>query len=45
MVWRGRYRKNPLAKGFRVKGGRPLLLGLGIAGVLFISNGVQIALT
>ena len=45
MVWRGRYRKNPLAKGFRVKGGRPLLLGLGIAGVLFIINGVQIALT
>lgn len=45
MVWRGRYRKNPLAKGFRVKGGRPLLLGLGIAGILFISNGVQIALT
>lgn len=45
MVWRGRYGKNPLAKGFRVKGGRPLLLGLGIAGVLFISNGVQIALT
>lgn len=45
MVWRGRYRKNPLAKGFRVKGGRPLLLALGIAGVLFIGNGVQIAFT
>ncbi len=45
MVWRGRYRKNPLAKGFKVKGGRPLLLGLGIAGVLFISNGVQLTLS
>ncbi|EDP46099.1 amino acid permease [Rickettsiella grylli] len=45
MVWHGRYRKNPLAKGFKVKGGKPLLLGLGIAGVLFISNGIQLALT
>ncbi len=45
MAWRGRYRKNSLAKGFRVKGGRPLLLVLGVAGVLFIGNGVQIAFT
>lgn len=45
MAWRGRYRKNSLATGFRVKGGRPLLLGLGIAGALFIINGIQIAFT
>ena len=45
MAWRGRYRKKPLAQGFRVKGGKPLLLALGVAGLWFISNGVQIALT
>lgn len=45
MAWRGRYKKAFLAKGFRVKGGKPLLLGLGIAGFLFIGNGVQIAFT
>lgn len=45
MAWRGRYRKNSLATGFRVKGGKPLLLVLGIAGVLFIGNGVQRAFT
>lgn len=44
MVWRGRYRTKPLAQGFRVKGGKPLLLGLGFAGLLFISNGIQLAL-
>jgi tyrosine-specific transport protein len=47
MAWRGRYKKEPLAKSksYRVKGGRPLLLSLGIVGLLFIGNGVQIALT
>jgi tyrosine-specific transport protein len=47
MAWRGRYKKEPLAKNksYKVKGGKPLLLSLGIAGVLFIGNGVQIALT
>jgi tyrosine-specific transport protein len=44
-AWRGRYKKEPLAKGFRVKGGKPLLLGLSIPGLLFINNGIQIALT
>ena len=45
MAWRGRYKKDLLAQGFRVKGGKPLLLGLGVAGFLFIGNGVQIAFT
>lgn len=45
IAWRGCYKKEPLAKGFKVKGGKPLLLGLSIAGLLFISNGIQIALT
>ena len=45
MAVRGRDRKKPLAQGVRVKGGKPLLLALGVAGLWFISNGVQIALT
>jgi tyrosine-specific transport protein len=44
MAWRGRYSQTPLAKGFRVKGGKPLLFLLGITGLLFIAYGVQATL-
>jgi tyrosine-specific transport protein len=44
MAWRGRYSKNPLSQGFRLKGGKPLLLLLGITGLLFVGFGVQAAL-
>ena len=44
MAWRGRYSKKPLAQGFRVKGGKPLLFSLISIGLLFIGYGVKAAL-
>ncbi|MDQ8039708.1 MAG: aromatic amino acid transport family protein [Rickettsiella sp.] len=44
MAWRGRYSLNPLAKGFRVKGGKSLLFLLCIIGFLFIGYGIQSAI-
>lgn len=44
MAWRGRYSKKPLAKGFRVRGGKPLLFLLSTVGILFIGYGIQATL-
>lgn len=45
MAWRGRYSKKLfLAQGFKVRGGKPLLLLVGAAGLFFIINGIQMAL-
>lgn len=44
MAWRGRYSKKSLAQGFRVKGGKPLLLFIGLAGLLFTGYGLRAAL-
>ncbi|MES2142106.1 MAG: aromatic amino acid transport family protein [Pseudomonadota bacterium] len=45
MAWRGRYSQQALAKkGFKVKGGKPLLLLLCTIGFLFIGYGIQAAL-
>ena len=44
MAWRGRYSKNPLSQGFKLKGGKPLLFLLGIIGLLFVGFGIQAAL-
>lgn len=39
MIWSGRYRKN-IAKGYRVMGGKPLLIGLIIVSILIIANSI-----
>ncbi|MES2998104.1 MAG: aromatic amino acid transport family protein [Pseudomonadota bacterium] len=45
MAWRGRYRKEPLtAKGYRVRGGKPLLFLLASVGLFFVGYGLQAAL-
>jgi tyrosine-specific transport protein len=44
MAWRGRYSKKPLAQGFTVKGGKPLLFSLISVGFLFVGFGVKAAL-
>lgn len=44
MAWRGRYSKHPMAQGFRMRGGKSLLLLLGSIGLLFIVYGIKVAL-
>jgi len=41
MAWRGRYSKNPIAHGYELKGGKPLLAVLILSSMFFILYGIR----